>query len=118
MLAPSGKAQGLYSCPIGILKCSRDIIAKPLTTLFNVSVHNGRFPSKLKHLKIVPVFKDGDETDPCNYRPISLLSIFNRIFEKIMSNRLKVFLNKHDIFHKSQYGFRERSSTLSMRSLI
>ena len=49
------------------------------------------------------MFKDGDETDPCNYRPISLLSIFNRIFEKIMSNRLKVFLNKHDIFYKSQY---------------
>ena len=56
-------------CPIRMLKCSRDIIAKPLTTLFNVSVQNGRFPSKLKHAKIVPVFKDGDETDPCNYRP-------------------------------------------------
>ena len=42
---------------------------------------------------------------------MSLLSIFNRIFEKIMSNRLKVFLNKHDIFYKSQYSFRERRST-------
>ena len=60
---------------------------------------------------IVPVFKDGDETDPCNYRPITLLSIFNRIFEKIMSNRLKVFLNNNDIFYKSRYGFRERRST-------
>jgi len=94
MLAPSGKAHGLYSCPIRMLKCSRDIIAKPLTTLFNVSVQNGRFPSKLKHAKIVPVFKDGDETDPCNYRSISLLSIFNRIFEKIMSNRLKVLFEQ------------------------
>ena len=111
MLAPSGKTHGLYSCPIRMLKCSRDIIAKPLTTLLNVSVQNGRFPSKLKHAKIVPVFKDGDKTDPCNYRPISLLSIFNRIFEKIMSNRLKVFLNKHDIFYKLQYGLRERRST-------
>ena len=46
MLAPSGKAHGLYSCPIRMLKCSRDIIAKPLTTLFHVSVQNGRFPSK------------------------------------------------------------------------
>ena len=94
-----------------MLKCSRDIIAKPLTTLFNVSVQNGPFPSKLKHAKIVPVFKDGDETDLCNYRPVWLLSIFNRIFEKIMSNRLKVFLNKHDTFYKSQYGFCERRST-------
>ena len=111
MLAPSGKAHGLYSCPSRVLKCSRDIIAKPLTTLLNVSVQNGRFPSRLKHAQIVPVFKDGDETDPCNYRPISLLSVFNRIFERIMSNRLKVFLNKHDIFYQSQYGFRERRST-------
>ena len=62
MLAPSGKTHGLYSCPIRMLKCSRDIIAKPLTTLFNVSVQNGRFPSKLKHAKVVPVFKDGDIT--------------------------------------------------------
>ena len=111
MLSPSGKAHGLYSCPSRILKCSRDIIAKPLTTLINVSVQNGRFPSRLKDAKIVPVFKDGDETDPCNYRPISLLSIFKRIFEEIMSNRLKVFLNKHDISYKSQYDFRKRCST-------
>ena len=66
MLAPSGKARGFYSCPSHILKCSRDIIAKPLTTLFNVSVQNGRFPSRLEHAKVVPLFKDGDETDPCN----------------------------------------------------
>lgn len=86
VLAPSGKAHGLYSCPSRILKCSRDIIAKPLTTLINVSVQNGRFPSRLKPAKIVPVFKDGDGTDPCNYRPILLLSLFNRSFEKIVSN--------------------------------
>ena len=73
MLTPSGKAHGLYYCPSRILKCSSRIIAKPLTTLFNVSVQNGNFPSRLKHAKIVPVFKDGDETDPCNYRPISKL---------------------------------------------
>ena len=83
MLAPSGKAHRLYCSPIRMLKCSRHIIAKPLTTLFNGSVQNGRFPSKLKHAKFVPVFKDGDETDPCNYRPTWPLSIFNRIFEKI-----------------------------------
>ena len=57
------------------------------------------------------MFKDGDETDPCSYRSILLLSIFNGIFEKIMSKRLKVFLNKHDIFYQSQFGFRERRST-------
>ena len=87
------------------------IISKPLATLINISVERESFPSKLKHAVIIPIFKDSDETDPNNYRPISLLSVFNGIFEKIMYHRLKQFLNKHNIFYNYQYGFRERCST-------
>ena len=65
----------------------------------------------LKHAKIIPVFKNEDESDPNNYRPISLLSVFNRIFEKITYKRLKSFIDKYDILSKSQYGFREKCST-------
>ena len=65
----------------------------------------------LKHAKIIPVFKNEDESDPNNYRPISLLSVFNRIFEKLMYKRLKSFIDKYDILSKSQYGFRENCST-------
>ena len=54
----------------------------------------GIFPSKLKHAKIIPIYKDGNEDEPSNYRPMSLLSIFNRLFEKVMYNRLKSFLKK------------------------
>ena len=57
------------------------------------------------------VFKDDDETDPTNYRPISLLSNYNRIFEKIMFNRLKAFIDKNEILYRSQYGFRDKHST-------
>ena len=66
---------------------------------------------KLKHAKIIPIYKKGDETDPTNYRPISLLSVFNRIFEKIMYNGLKYFLEKQNVLYQSQYGFREKHST-------
>ena len=99
--------------PTSLLKCARYIIhvAKPLTTLINISVERGSFPSKLKHAVIIPIHKDGDKTDPSNYRPISLLSIFNRIFEKIMYDRLKQFLNKYNIFYEYQYGFLEKRST-------
>ena len=62
---------------------SRHIISAPLLNLINNSVQRGIFPSKLKHAKIIPIFKDGDEAEPGNYRPISLLSVFNRLFEKI-----------------------------------
>ena len=74
-------------------------------------MQEGFFPSKLKQAKVIPVYKSDDETDPGNYRPISLLSIFNRIFEKLMYRQLKNFLDKNDILFKSQYGFREKHST-------
>ena len=51
----------------------------------NISIEKGVFPSKFKRAKVIPIFKDDDETDPGNYRPISLLSNLNQIFEKLMS---------------------------------
>ena len=57
------------------------------------------------------MYKNDDETEPGKYRLISLLSIFNRIFEKLMYHRLKSYLGENDILFKSQYGFRENHST-------
>ena len=102
MLTPTNKSHGLYSCPTRLLKCSRHIISAPLATLINNSVQRGIFPSKLKHAKIIPIH---------SYRPISLLWVFNRLFEKIMYNRLKSFFSKHCLFYESQYGFRKQRST-------
>ena len=61
--------------------------------------------------KITPVFKGDDDTDANNYRPISLLSNFNRVFEKIIYKRLTSYIEKHDLFNSSQYGFRKGHST-------
>ena len=61
--------------------------------------------------KVKPIFKADDETSASNYKTISLLSNFNRIFEKIMYNRMKDFIEKHDLLHSSQYGFRQANST-------
>ena len=81
-LLRSKKAYGLYSCPIRVLKCAKNVLSSPSAELINLSVQAGKYPSKLKHAKIIPVYKSDDETDPSNYRPILLLSVFNRIFEK------------------------------------
>lgn len=102
---PPNKALGLYSCPVRILKDASQTLSKPLAILLNKSVQSGIYPSKLKHAKTIPVLKNEDESDPNNYRPISLLSVFNRIFEKLMYKRLEPFIDK------SQYGFRENCST-------
>ena len=84
LLIPKNKTYGLYSCPIRILTDARCVISGPLSIIINISVQKGIFPSKLKKAKVVPVYKNDVETEPGNYRPISLLSIFNRIFEKLM----------------------------------
>ena len=75
-------ARGLYSCPTQLLKYSCNIISPALSHIFNLSVILGVYPLKVKISKITPIYKSEDETDPSNYRPISLLSNFNRIFEK------------------------------------
>ena len=94
-----------------MLRSARYILSNPLAKLMNLSVISGEYPSKLEHDKVIPIYKDDDETDPVNYRPISLLSNYNCIFEEIMFNRLKAFIDKNDILYRSQYGFRDKHST-------
>ena len=106
-----GKSHGVYSCPTRILKIAKTVISTPLMEITNNSILQGTFPGKLKLAKVVPVYKNDDATDPNNHRPISLLSIFNRIFEKLVYKRLKSFLEVNDVFYESQHGFREKHST-------
>ena len=66
----------------------------------NRSIESDIYPSKLKPTKVVPVLMSDDELDPNNYRPISLLSLFNRVFEKLMYNRLKSLIDKHNLLYQ------------------
>ena len=68
------------------------VIAKPLRHIYNCSRLNGRVPDEFKTAKIIPIYKKGDTASPGNYRPISLLPVFNKIFEKLICNRLLAFL--------------------------
>ena len=77
----------------------------------NLSIQKGKYPSKLKHAKVVPIYKTNDETDPGNYRPISILSIFNRNFKKLMYTRLQNYCDKEKILYDKQYGFCTKRST-------
>ena len=105
----SNKSYGLYSCPIRLLKCSRQILGEPLAIIFNTSFEPGTFPTKLKIPKVIPIFKAGDATSLNNYSPKSLLSIFHKIFEKLIYERLRSYLISKEII--SQYGFREKHLT-------
>ena len=74
-LIPTKKSYGLYSCPLYILKLARYMLSKPLSDLINKSVENGIYPSKLKHAKIIPIYKKGDETDPTNYSKMFCINL-------------------------------------------
>jgi hypothetical protein len=82
-----------------------------LVHIFNLSFLSGIFPSKLKKAVITPLFKKNDKMNPSNYRPIALLSIFSKLLEKLAKVRLVRFLNKHNFFSKSQYGFQSNLNT-------
>ena len=60
---------------------------------------------------MIPIYKGDDATNPGNYRPISLLSVFDKLLEKLMYNRLDSFLHRHKIFYKYQFGFRKNYAT-------
>jgi hypothetical protein len=107
----TGKAVGPFSVPISVLKILRQVISKPLVTLFNASFEVGVVPTSLKLANVIPVYKKGSPACLCNYRPISLLSIFSKLLEKLVCSRLLDFLEKKNVLYDNQFGFRTKYST-------
>ena len=105
------KAIDIYNFPIRIIKDLKDEISLPLSNIINSSFNEGVFPDKLKLAKVIPLHKGGDHSIPKNFRPISILPIFDKIIEKLMHKRLTSFLKKHQTFNNSQYGFQKNKST-------
>ena len=87
-------------------------IAKHLAHIFNLSFSCGIFPDQMKIAKIIPIFKNGQKTEFTNYRPISILSQFSKILEKLFNLRLEKILDANKILSDSQYGFRPGMSTV------
>jgi len=71
----------------------------------------GIYPQSLKCAEVVPIHKGGQKDVRTNYRPISLLSPINKIFEKIIYNRLYSYIAQNKMFSTDQYGFRSEMST-------
>ena len=85
-----------------------------LAILFIACFDFGIFPTCLKTAKVVPVYKVGDNNEVTNYRPISILSIFSKILEKlpVVHTRTLSFLKCHLVLTPTKYGFRPKYSTL------
>ena len=102
---------GIDCIPTTIIKKCIVQIAKPLSAIINCSFNSGYFPDQLKIAKICPILKNGDGNIITNYRPISVLPSFSKVFEKIVHNRLSSYLKSNEILKHNQFGFRQNHST-------
>ena len=105
------KSSGPQSIPINLLKIIADLIINPLCIIISNSFTSGIFPDALKLSKVIPIHKGNSSEEVNNYRPISLLSIFDKIIEKLVHKRLYNFLEQHNILYHNQFGFRKNNST-------
>ena len=104
-------ATGWDEIPSTIIKENKRLLSGALVHIINLSLEQGYFPQQLKLANIIPIFKSGDEEEVGNYRPVSLLTTFSKIFERIFYDRLKSFLKLQKILFELQFGFREEHST-------
>ena len=103
----SKTSAGYDSISMQLIKSIIPFIAQPLSELINESFVTGSFPNELKIARVCPVFKGGDAADFSNYRPISILPSFSKIYERLVYNRLMSFIDKHDLLYHNQFGFRK-----------
>lgn len=102
-----------------MIKNCKTEIALPLTDLINKSLRQGIFPDKLKIAKIYPKYKSGQTTETNSYRPISLISTFSKLIEKIVLNQLLQYLLQHNLLNSQQHGFcKGRSTTTAIIQLV
>ena len=93
------------------LQLIKPVLTKSLTLITNQILTTGIFPDKLKIAKVIPIYKKGEETLFCNYRPISILPAISKVIETIIYDQLDSFLKRHKLMYDSQYGFRKEHST-------
>jgi hypothetical protein len=103
------KGSGPDTIPTIFFSLTAEVLYKPLSILFNKSINEGVFPTQWKTSFIIPIHKSGSKSDICNYRPISILNVLNKIFERIIHK--KVFEHVRDLIEPRQHDFFPKRST-------
>ena len=111
-LKPS-KAHCADNISICMIQLCDDSITLPLTLTFKFPLRNGIFPDTWKMANIILVHKKEEKNIVKNYRPISLLLIFAKVFERLLFNSMLVHFHDNDLFTKCQSGFMPGDSCIS-----
>ena len=94
-----------------MLKDSARFIAGPLTYIINLSIQTSIVPEDFKYAIVSPVFKSGSKSDLDNYRPVSVLPICSKVFEKCIYSQVLDFLEEKKVLSATQFGFRKPWNT-------
>jgi Reverse transcriptase (RNA-dependent DNA polymerase) len=105
------KSSGFDEISDFLIKQCAEYVNHVLSYIINQSFNEGVFPEILKLAIIKPLHKKGSKTDLNNYRPVNLLSVFSKIFEKAFLIRLLSFLKEFKILADFQHGFQKSKST-------
>ena len=99
-------AKLLSECP--------DFIAESLTLIFNQSLLTDIFPDEWKSARVIPLYKNsGKRNNPTNYRPISVIPVMAKVFERVVYDQLHHYLTENRILSRYQSGFRSLHSTVT-----
>ena len=104
-------ATGLDDIPACYMKDIAFVVAKPLTHVINLSLSSGIVPNCLKSARVTPIYKSGSNQTFENYRPISILPVISKIYEKCVHKQLMDYLESNHLLAPNQYGYRSKRST-------
>jgi hypothetical protein len=94
-----------------VIKRTYAAFIEPLVTIINKSFQTGLVPNELKLAIVIPIFKNADPMLFSNYRSVSVLPFFSKIFERLFYNHMISFINENNILYSNQFGFRRQHAT-------
>jgi len=95
----------LFDLTSNVVKFAVDLKSSPLADIFSTSAQTGTLSDRLKIGNVIPIFKSGDTSSISNYRPISMINILSKVFEKLIHERLLAFFTKKNFFNPNQFTF-------------
>ena len=112
------KASGHDGISSRMIKEAGYTIVGSLTKLFNMSLENGKFPDNWKKANVIPIHKKGDKDNVNNYRPVSILPIVSKIFERIVFKHVYNYLHTNNLISRHQSGFQPNESTINQLAFM
>ena len=108
----NNKAPGFDGITTEVLKMSEEILSPVLSELINRSFEHGIFPDCLKIAKVTPIPKTGNDREINNFRPISILPVVSKVFERAMCTLVYTYFERFNLLKSSQFGYRRKRSTV------